>query len=126
MSRLLAIVASFLICGGAVSGQIDLMSKVRSDAVEKCLKDTGVSLKDLLNFQEMSSLGEKEMCFAKCLSETMGLLGADGELNFDEIKAIIPAGIDAEVEKKGEECARAVGKISSCADMGKLFQCYPQ
>ncbi|XP_019880720.1 uncharacterized protein LOC109608652 [Aethina tumida] len=96
------------------------------EGVAACITSSGVKQSELEAIKpfEENKVSENVQCFFKCMAEKRKMLNEDGSINIDEFnKRPKPPKVNEEFEKKIEECIKKV-KISSCADMEQIADCF--
>ena len=86
-----------------------------------------MTMEDLKSYTNIAEAPEELLCLVKCINTKTGVIGEDGQIDFEKIK-LIPtiAKMDEEKQIELKECAKNVGPIEECSDIQKLRSCLPE
>ncbi|XP_072759369.1 general odorant-binding protein 56d-like [Anoplolepis gracilipes] len=110
----------------AVLGQItdEQRAKLRQYK-ESCISETGVDPTVVENAKkgELAESDGKLVCFSDCLLRKIGIITADGDINWDVARSKVPPNVPQEqIDLIYNNCKDIDG--NGCEKGAKLFQCF--
>jgi len=92
---------------------------------ESCISESGVDPAVIQNAKngEIPEGDEKLACFSTCLLKKIGIMNADGDIDWDVARSKLPPGVPQE---KADQIYNACKDITGtgCAKGGKVFKCF--
>ncbi|XP_012231124.1 general odorant-binding protein 56d [Linepithema humile] len=123
MKAIVIILVVFVVA--ALGGLTDEQKARLKTYKESCISETGVDPVAVENAKrgEMAENDEKLACFANCLLQKIGFISADGDVNWEVIRAKVPSDVlQDQVDQLQNKCQGVDG--SGCQKGAKLFKCF--
>ncbi|XP_012540582.1 general odorant-binding protein 56d [Monomorium pharaonis] len=110
----------------AVLGQLTDEQKAKlREHKESCISETGVDSTLIENAKkgDIAENDEKLTCFADCLLKKIGIINANGDIDWEVARAKMPPGVSQEqADHIHNVCKDITG--TGCEKGGNLFKCF--